>query len=323
MQKTLLFASLLGALTLGLVPLSGCDGGTSGTAGSSGSGPTVEEACKDFAAAVCGQADRCSPVLLELAYGDQSTCEARLTPRCLAAPELDGSNVTADDIAACADAYEAQSCEEALAAAPSACRVAGQKADGETCAVATECKGNICDAAAEGECGKCKSPLAEGSACDAATDYCDVGFYCGSTNKCESFAKKGEACTDMKFCAGGLSCNAGKCGDLLPEGSDCSNGEICDGNTGVGCNPMSGKCIKVNIAKIGEACGFDLAAGSATYCEADATCNLAAMMTTGTCGALPKGGESCSVSSTTGNGNCISGYDCVNGKCTTDNATCN
>lgn len=319
MRKIFLLGSVLGAFTFGIFPLAGCgDGGTSGAAGDSAA-PTIESACKDFAAAICGQYSRCSPFLLEVAFGDQSTCEERLMPRCLEAPDVDGSAVTAGNVAECADAYEAQSCEESFGASPVICNVPGEKADGETCATGAECKGNICDGPSS-ECGKCTSALAAGEACDGATDYCDAGLFCGASSKCESYAKKGEACTDTKPCDGGLSCDGGKCAAPAGIGDDCTN-VSCDLNAGGFCSQKTNKCIKIGIAKLGASCGYDTAADTIALCEADTRCELAPMMATGTCTALSKGGEACSIDAN-GTANCISGYDCINSKCTTDYPTC-
>lgn len=319
MRNAIVLASALGAASLFGLSLTGCDGagdgsgggGSGGGGGGSGGGPSVGEACARLSSAVCGQIDGCSPFLMQVTYGDAATCEARLAARCDDPTELEASNLTAADIDACAAEYEARTCDDLYAGAPSACRVPGDKDAGATCATAAECKSNTCLTPAEGSCGECVTPLAEGATCAAATDVCGTGLYCNSaTMKCEKPAASGETCGAEKLCASGLSCNDGKCGALQGNGASCANGETCDLAAGVICFALDGTCRKVSVAKLGESCGYDDATGEISTCEADARCG-----DDFTCAARPKEGDACTIDPDSQQSDCASGFDCVGGTC--------
>lgn len=318
MRNAIILASALGAAALLGLPLAGCDGGGDGTGGGGGSGgggagggADVGGACKSLAAALCGQIDTCSPFLMQVTYGDRTTCEARVAARCDDPVGVEGSNVTAADIAACAAAYEARTCDQLFEPAPGECRVPGDEDDGATCSVAAECKGSLCKKDTEGTCGTCATPLAEGAACAPDTDVCDVGLYCDATSmKCAKPAASGEACPTGKPCAPGLSCSSGTCGPLLGEGQDCSGGETCNFAEGLICFPLDDTCTKVVVKKAGEQCGFDMATGEVSICEADSLCG-----DTDTCVARPLEGEACAIDPDSGEGDCASGFDCIGGEC--------
>lgn len=325
MRNMLVLAGTLVAAAALAAPLGGCDGG--GSAGGSGGGGgggsdggggaggallTVADACKSLSSAVCAHLDTCSPFLIAITYGDKATCEERVLARCDDPTELASSNVTAAELAACAGAYEARTCAELLAGSPAECRVPGDKDNGATCATAAECKSTNCQADAEGSCGKCAPLLAEGDSCAAEGAACALGLYCNpTTTKCDLPAETGEACSAEKFCAAGLSCNAGKCGATLGEGADCSSGEVCSFGEGLLCLALTGTCTKVQVAKVGEDCGYDMATGAVSTCAADARCDDV----TDKCVARPKGGEACTVDADTGNGDCATGWDCIGGTC--------
>lgn len=325
MRNLILVLSAIGALTIGMSPLTGCGDGSSGSAGSAGtggSGVDAETACKDLVSAVCGQYNSCAPFIVQLGYGDQATCEERNTAHCLAWPDLSGSNLDAAAIETCADAYKAQSCQEFFTGAPEGCRIPGDKADGAVCAANMECKGIICDSDTEGACGTCATILTSGAACDPMKSYCDTGLYCDSaTKKCASEGKEGSTCSADAPCAGAFGCNSGKCGAPLAEGVDCSMGD-CDIAKGLLCNQVSNKCEKIGVAKLGGACGFDTTTGAITLCEAGAQCDASAMNPMGKCIAQPKEGDSCVVDSQSGSSDCLEGLLCVNAKCSKDYPTC-
>jgi hypothetical protein len=323
MRNLIFLASAFGAAALLGSSLTGCDGGGDGAGGSGGEGgggPTVDDACKSLAAAVCGQISSCSSFLIELTYGDQATCETRIAARCDDPTKLEASNVTAADIAACAAVYEGRTCADLFDPGPDECRVPGDKDDGAPCATAAECKGNVCEAEAEGSCGTCATPLAQGTTCGADTTVCDAGLYCNpSSGVCEKPAALDEACGDQKVCEGGLSCNSGKCGPLLGAGADCSAGGTCDFAEGLICFALDNTCTKVNLAKVDELCGLDPDTGDLYVCEADAKCDAGSE----TCVPRPLEGEACTVDPETGNGDCMSGFDCVAGKCASSLPQCN
>lgn len=323
MRNALILASVIGAFAFSALPLAGCGddgsggagGGTGGTGGTGGAEPTVEEACAAVAVATCAQIDTCAPFLMQVTYGAKGTCEERTTERCTSLPELEGSKLTVADLQACAAAYEARTCAEVLDPAPAGCRFPGEKADGEACVAGSQCTGLLCLVDVEGTCGECATPLADGDPCDPAKSLCGEGLFCASgAQVCTKLAQLDQPCTDQKVCRPGLSCNEGKCGAQLPEGAACGSGEICDLVTGVIC--FLDTCTQVDVVAVGKACGFDQDTGQITTCDADLKCEQEA------CVARPKEGEACTVNADTGNGDCISGFDCVAGKCSAAYPTC-
>lgn len=332
MKPALVFVVALGALSLGSLSLTGCDdggsggsGGTGASGGSGGSGasggsggaPNIDDACASFAAALCEHVETCAPFVFGVTYGDQATCQERLGVRCKEPTTLDGANIVAADIEACTDAYAARSCEDVFAGPPAICRVAGDKANGATCSAAAQCLGSLCERPAEGECGECATILNEGDPCAAAPERCDDGLFCNASDVCEAYAASGAACSAEKPCKAGLSCDAGTCGALEPEGADCSLGQVCDITVGGFCS-LDGNCHTFLVAALGQACGFDQGTGDFTLCEADAFC-----AETEVCTARPKEGQACTVDPETGNGDCITGLDCVGGKCQAALPVCN
>jgi hypothetical protein len=316
MRSTWILALSISALSAGVLSVAGCDGGGDGEGGNGGGGPTAEAACESLTSALCGQLDTCAPFLLQLSYGDKSTCIQRITPACLITVDLSGSTITPAAIQTCADTYENASCDQIYKGQPKECQLAGEKADGEACESAVQCKGFVCNVTADGECGTCDTLLTEGATCDPQKDLCSDGLYCGpASSKCETFAAKDQPCTEQKRCESGLSCNAGKCGALQPVGADCSNGETCDIAVGAYCG-TGGTCKTLLVAKLGEQCG--LVGDDLVGCEPDTLCAVA----DNTCVARPKEGEACAVDDN-GNGNCMTGFRCVNGKCSSAALECN
>lgn len=321
MRNAIILSSALGYFAVGAISLPGCDGGTSGTGGDGGGGGgavTVESACKSLAASLCGRIGTCAPFILENGYGGTATCEERVGARCVLTPDLSGVTFSPEAIQACASAYDGLGCDDVLTSqTPDACRPAGDKADGASCAVGAECQGAHCITKGEGQCGTCATALAEGATCDVATDVCGAGMFCSAAGTCAKPGDTGDPCSSTQPC-GGLSCNGGTCGALLAEGADCSSGETCDVTVGLYCKPAAKTCAKIGVAKLGEACGYDDVADEFTACEADVECDFAANK----CIARLKEGDSCALDAQTGTSHCATGLQCISGTCSFGYPSC-
>lgn len=290
----------------------------------SGCGPTVESACNNLDASLCSVAQKCQPFYANLAFGDAQTCESRLKDKCLGTLDAAGSLATADDIESCANAYSELSCSDLAAGVqPKSCDVRGEKADGESCATGAQCKSGHCQSNGEGQCGACVTPVSEGGSCAAANKPCVSGTYCDGDDKCAAFGVKGAACGGGVFCLSTLWCNAGKCDDkLATEGAACTDISQCDVNAGFVCSPLTMKCITIGVAKVGAACGVDVKAGTYTACELDTYCD-ADQTGAGTCKAKIAVGNSCTIDPDKGASDCVTGAQCIAGKCSTEFPVCN
>ncbi len=323
MRKTILVAAAFGIFGPLALSLPGCgDSVNSGSGGSGGSGEvTLDAACKSLTAAICGRIDTCYPFLLELGYGDVATCEARVAPQCLATPDLAGAKVGPAEIQACAGSYASQTCADWLGGVvPDGCDIAGDKADGATCAAGSQCKSGTCKNGPEGTCGACITPLAAGAACDAATDVCEAGLFCDTSSKCAAKAASGAPCAPPdKPCESDLSCNNDVCGPPLAEGANCAGGQTCDFGVGLFCSPLTDKCEKVVLVDLGAKCGFDQASGEIRACKADLECDGQQSV----CIAKLKEGDACTIDPESGASRCASGFQCIAGKCSTGFPACN
>lgn len=312
MRTSMMLASALLVLGLGVASSVGCS-------------PTPESACQTFDATLCDQLEKCSPFGFQLSYGTQETCEARLKDRCIGALELTGVVATPSDVQSCADDYAALSCDELLGGKkPSTCDVPGTKDDGAACAADVQCKGGYCRPNGEGKCGVCTTAVDEGGGCDNTNKFCGSGLYCNADATCHKPGPAGATCDNKNPCASTLWCDAGKCAKpATTEGADCTAADFtsCDGQQGLFCSPVTVKCVKAGVAKLGEACGFDLQANTVTGCEADTYCETDAMGK-GTCIAKLAVGSACTIGAS-GSSTCVSSAVCINGTCSLDYPVCN
>lgn len=311
MRTSMILASALTFLGLGAVLVPGC-------------GVSPEAACQNFDASLCAELEKCSSFGVEITYGDATRCESRLKDKCLESLEIAGSKATADDIESCANAYSELSCADAFTGVqPKECDVRGEKSDGASCATGVQCKSGKCQSTKEGECGTCVTPVIEGGSCATTNGVCTQGTYCGASGKCQSYGQTGATCDDKNRCVSNLWCKAGSCAEkLATEGAACTDTNECDINAGFVCSPLTNKCITIGVAKLGAACGVDLTAGTYTLCEADSFCD-ADQTGAGTCKAKIAVGNSCTISDSTGASDCVTGAQCIGGKCSTSYPTCN
>ncbi|MFO0587217.1 MAG: hypothetical protein U0441_06755 [Polyangiaceae bacterium] len=292
----------------------------------SGCSPSAESACQSFDTTLCDQLEACSPFGFQVSYGTKEVCETRLKDRCMGAIELTGAVVTPTDVQSCSDDYAELTCDELLAGKkPSTCDVPGTKDDGAACAADVQCKNGMCRSNGEGKCGVCTTPVVEGGGCDNTNKFCGSGLYCNADGTCHKPGPSGATCDAKNPCASTLWCDSGKCAKpAAAEGADCTGKDFtsCDGQQGLFCSPTTSKCVKAGVAKLGEVCGFDLAANTITGCEADTYCETDAMGK-GTCVAKLAVGSSCTIDAATGSSKCVSSAVCINGTCSLDYPVCN
>jgi hypothetical protein len=274
------------------------NGGNGGNApsgtGGSGGGTSAKTACTDYAAAKCMKFGSCSNgYQIAVRYGDEMTCEFRVEQACEAALLAADSGETGDDIEACTAALKTQACPDFFSnGVPDACKPKpGTRAADASCGTPYQCKSGWCELGPLKTCGTCIDVPLAGSSCADDTD-CGPGLVCFK-NECESPGQNGAACDKKtKPCGAGQNCigatddAAGTCQKAVDMvGTDCDatgmTGPGCNATLGLYCHPSLKKCERVLTVDAGQPCGA--VKNHLTVCKDAGRCNIAAMMSMGTC----------------------------------------
>ena len=284
---------------------------------SNGSSVTAAQASTDAAQALCTRVNDCAPAYMNLAFGSVTECETRYAASVGRGIGANGSNLTADQLEACAKALPATTCADVLGRSlPAACHgPAGTLADGAPCADDSQCLNKKCKSSGPNTtCGTCGSPAAAGGAC-VASDDCADGLACASS-VCVVFGATGSTCDAAHPCNSTLACVAGKCGPPQAAGAACKDSSECDQLHGIICDGK--KCSQLSLVAAPTTCG--LINGAYTLCSGGASCTGIMQTGMGTCTAAPQDGTACEVD---GGAKCEDPAKCVNGKCTApDPVTC-
>lgn len=200
---------------------------------------TVREACDELAAARCARLEACAVT----PYHDLATCEQAIVTRCVELPDLPGAKLGADDLAACAAAYEGYPCESlVMGARPPECRFAGKGSNGSSCLSGAECQSTYCKPDAEGRCGECSALREEGDTCSKGGSPCAAGLYCGD-GRCVTYGSRGEQCSSTAPCSLLHWCDEqGTCAPQIGEGEPCTRGDQCSRLDRLVCDRTSGVC---------------------------------------------------------------------------------
>jgi hypothetical protein len=286
-----------GGAAAGVGGRSASGGGGAGGAAGAGSGGTAgggwggdhaaAPACAALSQALCRKIEICTPFAVGLVFGSRSVCEQRLTLDCLPKFAAPGSAATPALTSSCADSLAAHPCAAFLrgdfgaACAPLSGRLQG----GAACGDDAQCASTFCARARDAVCGVCATTTPAGSPC--VRDSCSAGTVCPM----------------------------GKSTCVVPEpgqvGAACTVHEQCDIGNGIGCNPLTGRCIRLALGSDTGTCGLDLAGALYTACPASGTCSAPLG---GKCTAGAADGAACSTGSA-GPG-CLPPARCVGGRCT-------
>jgi hypothetical protein len=277
-------------------------GGTSDAGGISGGG----DPCA-VTSALCERLNACSPITIQILFGDLKTCTERQKLACNDALKAPGSGLTQSALNACAQALASASCEQAIDENVPACQTTGERANGESCGTDEQCKSGYCSNA-NAQCGVCSDRLKAGVTCVADKD-CQSGMVCNEASKCAIPSAGGTACSETQPCQTGYYCRAGSCAaNISQAGGTCDDLGSCDIIQGLFCNPTVGRCQSLKMAAAGSTCG--LKSGEFILCSAG-NCELTG--TDGICSALAKDGESCGVAA--GGTECMMPAKCIAGRC--------
>jgi hypothetical protein len=271
--------AFLAGATLLLAACGGCTSSngssSSGTDGGGGAdvvveaGPTAIDACTAFATAFCARLEACTPFALQVAYGDVNTCAQRGALLCIPALSANGATVTPTQMEACAQAVQAENCDEVLDnPQPSACDVPGTLPVGAVCGSHAQCQSTYCRLTAGTLCGTCTAHSGAGAQCQLDAD-CAASLICNG-GTCVGPAPLGSTCGATQPCMRSLSCLGGKCQPPGATGASCASAADCDAAHGVYCNTQTNKCAQTQVAATGQPCG--IVNGNAIACSGGDSC---------------------------------------------------
>jgi hypothetical protein len=288
-------------------------GALAGCSGSSSSSVSADTAAQDVANAYCQKIDACADFFVRVAYGDATTCGARVKLSLTNALAAAGTGWTASNLESCAKAVPAASCDDLLGHnLPAACQpVPGTLATGKACSDSSQCTTAFCNIAGGQACGACAAPPIAGATC-VSDDGCPAGAVCkGGTSAartCVVPAATGAACGDTQPCRATVVCRAGVCSAPDGVGAACTvGGGTCNGLAGIYC-PAAATCAQAGLAAPGGTCG--VVDGGITVCSTSAQCTSALG---GSCLAAAADGQLCD---TTNGPGCMPPAVCQNGVCT-------
>ena len=273
---------------------------------------TVDQACSEFSAAVCGRMRACTPFLLQAVYGDTKTCAARSSLQCKPMLAAAGSQALAPQIEFCAKAISSEGCDEALDnPQPSACDIGGALAEGAPCAAGQQCQTAYCKTAAGSVCGTCVKRVGSRYACLGDSD-CVAGLVC-DRGACAAPGAPDAPCGGaLPTCSRALTCISGICKKPSPVGARCASPTDCDGNQGLYCNILTRQCTQTRVTGAAQACG--IVGNTLVGCSAGAACFR------GRCTPPAADGASCDPLNGPA---CLAPAQCMNGKCVVpDPASC-
>ena len=284
---------------------------------SGGSSVSASQAAADIAKAFCTKVNTCSPVGIQVAFGDLAACESRETALFTEALGASGTGWTPSAVETCAQAVDGSSCDDALDHnLPSACHApAGQLASGAACGDNAQCSSGYCNLGAGGKCGTCAAGLGAAGAVCYRDDDCVFGAKCVGADvtaspavqgKCTAPGATGAACSTKQPCAATLACKSGTCGTPDAAGASCMTNS-CGGLAGEYCSmPTGGTCTKYLLASTGQPCA--LVNGTYTACSAAGTCPMTG--TAKTCVAPAADFANCNAANGPG---CTSPAQCIGG----------
>ena len=293
---------LVGGLAVVLVACGSCGGGGSNGNGSSGggddgggaeaaveAGPSSTQACTDFAAALCGRLEACTPAALQIAYGDVGTCTTRSAILCSAGLAAPGTQATPAQMEACAAAVAAETCDESLDnPQPSACDIPGAVANGSVCGSHSQCQSGYCKPTMGTLCGTCAGHAGASAQCTADID-CQATLICNN-GSCVGPAAAGATCGTTAPCMRTLACLNGKCAAPGGAGASCTASTDCDGARGFYCNTQTKQCTQTQFVSSGQPCG--IVSNNIAVCTASETC-VNIVNAAGTCHQVAADGAPC------------------------------
>lgn len=292
----------------------------------------IEQMSVLIARADCRRFERCSPLTFASYFRDQAACEASLglgVAAGLRGRALSGLLLLSRERVEACIRLSAGDCR--TPSVYEACEGLGdgRLREGETCSNREECREGLTCRGSSG-CGRCETPLVEGTGCDPAQLLHGCAGTCGLDGHCQRRLGLGDECvSEGPPCPYPTACQDGRCG------SRPGPGEVCTDLTGPGpfCAPgldscEGAVCAPIEAVRPGEACdlGTRRCAGRCLLgscmppsregerCEAPTDCDLSATICVrSTCVARAQVGAPCAW-----DGDCALNAWCVLGGCTAE-----
>jgi hypothetical protein len=298
------------------------------------SGPSAMAACAALSTAECAKLEGCSSVLMETRYGSVAICQTRLDESCTTALAAPSTGNSAEQAAACAEAYPTWSCLDYLGNVnlPAACaQKPGSLPNGSACAFAAQCTTGFCALPPNAACGMCAPQPATGDSClDLST--CGQRLLCFAASKvCGTLGASGGSCSSDAPCGPHLSCIGandtkgvlGKCeASAGLAGAACDptlvTGPGCDYDGDLTCNAKSKVCEPLTISPGGGPCGA--VSDQFAACTASGTCSTSVVGATGICRAAAADGQGCTTAA--GGPGCVPPARCIVTSSSSTNGTC-
>jgi hypothetical protein len=274
---------------IGPGPDSGLDASNAGDAKSSGGGeagggdagaPTAMSACADSAKARCAQNDKCTNSVADKnKYGDEATCESRLTAQCVKNLGAPGSGATPATVESCAQTIPTETCSAYLGNDPADTCLPpmGTVANGGACGLGAQCVSTYCRIPAHASCGTCDDapkagdPCGPTGECGARNGLQCVNDTCIAQGALNAACDKDNPCGPDLTCVGAKAATKGTCtAPVAMVGAACdpnkATGPGCDLTQGLYCKPVMKQCAAVTFATDGQPCGE--VSGALVICQA-------------------------------------------------------
>jgi hypothetical protein len=297
--------------------LAACSGGSGDGAGGAAGPVTAEQACADYADAICDLEQACEPGTLDFFWGAVATCKERVKVDCPYRFAVSGTKETPARLEACANALASSSCAAYFDTdhQPGACiHLVGDLPDGASCGLRSQCQGGTCrKVATHSDCGVCVSATA-GSSCEFDSQ-CPANLVC-SNGTCAPPSKHalGDACDIDHRCAGGLACagsngtGTGTCSKPFGPGSSCDpmneTGDECDPTQALACDLAQRACNpRIPLRAAGQPCDVGQSCDGSSWCDS------------GTCRPKSREGEPCVDDVNPTVPSCLAPARCVDGVC--------
>jgi hypothetical protein len=288
-----------------------------------------DDFCQAYATASAEQMDRCYGFYIDYLFGSKQQYIEAYTDHCATQEPV---NYTADEEAT------VRACLLATANAPCGCQAsdlpeceglpddAGTGEENDPCADSSDCRSGFCLQESEDACGVCSAVAGLNEDCTSA--ICSSELYCSPTDStCQPIKQRCEECTPDDECEGDLKCVRGECAiPYLNEGDDCTDSP--DGcEIDLMCDAATSTCSPIPYIFVGEGESCNIVDPepplSVTICSGSNYCDSGTLGVEGTCIAMGKKGDECTLMDSTVSGStCGFMLSCIAGTCDYIDLTC-
>lgn len=253
--------------------------------GAASCGPSIpaDQACNDYAKALCARADECRHNATAMTWGTIGNCIQREHDNCMASLAADGTGNSPQALESCAMAYPSLSCQDYLQNnAVKACPIPiGSHQIGQSCQFSGQCQTGFCKLTSGSQCGTCQKVPVIGDSC--VESACGPNQLCSAMKTCQAWVQAGGTCDNKTLqCAPHTWCvipagaMAGTCQpSAMVAGATCDykrqTGPGCDFNTGTFC-ASNNQCVNITYVSAGAACDVTNGGTGEAICSNGSSC---------------------------------------------------